>query len=466
MSTYIGQGNQAINWHFRTGLLGSYQNKILYKLFQNHGVLNGDSSIISVVSTSSITIGSGLSLLITPINEEETIAKLDTMESYTLTGLTNINETKLIARYTWLNVDTQYVDFLTIEPVDLLTNDVVICDIIYTAGNITGLNFTTQTIAKLSDNMIAYTNQSGCNVLEDSTATSVQGYIPGVNVGNLAINTGTINTTLNVDLLGDGVISRHASHSAGDYISIADGTINNNLVTEFFNSNGLTVGNTNGSIPICNGILNTNLNAEYINGSPLSNFSVWGHNHSLDDIDDAGGWYKVRNVNANHTLSTSSIEDEAFQYTHQYSEPTGGDLTKSIWIHKAANGQVSSRKLHIRTCKIGMTPSNTFDCVANDNTPNKLPFSNLPSGTFESSFFVFSDVPTLDMWVGESLPYGIIDMHKPHIFNYPGSDCSQTTGGNGGVSVSKNWFDDSSPCDGYPASGPGYSSATFITIGE
>ena len=85
-----------------------------------------------------------------------------------------------------------------------------------------------------------------------------EGYL-GSAAGDLALNNGTLQATLNADLL-DGY---HLGHFNGQ-VPLSDGSINSNLNADLLDGNHL--GNGFGNVPYSNGTLNTSLNADLLDG--------------------------------------------------------------------------------------------------------------------------------------------------------------------------------------------------------
>lgn len=95
-------------------------------------------------------------------------------------------------------------------------------------------------------------------------ADTLRALIPGAAAGNIPINNGSLNATLNAALLG----SAPAGNASGN-IPINNGVMNTNLNAQFLQ--GLVPGNASANIPINNTGLNVGLNAQFLGGASLGN---------------------------------------------------------------------------------------------------------------------------------------------------------------------------------------------------
>jgi len=300
MSLYIGQGAQALNVHYQQDISSKYLNKQFQQVF-NPGVIYDGTNHDSIINNgTSIEIGK-ISLFITPSNLSDTLLKVDTTTNFTINIMTQ-TATSLIARYTWVEDENTATEFTLVEPGNVNSTDVLICELtINTSNNITAITFDNQSTpyTTLIQPGTVYTDANKLDCRE-----------PGHFDTQIPINDGTLNINSISEFINGTTLSE---------MSVNNGTIQEGLVSGIIAGysqqpqDGVTSPGSNDRIPLNNGMLQIGLNAQYLNGLESTNFALSTHSHNLSNIiDNSLGEYKrVANVSpSGEVTSTSIINDD------------------------------------------------------------------------------------------------------------------------------------------------------------
>ena len=337
MSNYGGPGNQALNYHYQTDFISSYQNKLLYNVFEP-GVVNNynDAEICNVDGITStedtyIKINYPLSLFIEPNNRnsstpsiitafnslstldqtilESQILKCDTTSNIIIerpTGSTN-QILYLNAEFSWLEdeVNSVVFDFSTSLPSNNIINILTVQ--INASGNISSITYGEQTQCLFNSNIDIEVN-----------VDLVNGRHAGNDVGNVAVSNLVLNSSLNAEML-DGYTSSQ--------LGIKNNINNVNLNAEYIGTGNIsspTLYTPNSSgviddnrIPLSagSGILNQYLNANYLNGE--TQIPTTTHDHRFGGVDTSSGggeiidgatYIRVGSVNASNLVMHNSFE--------------------------------------------------------------------------------------------------------------------------------------------------------------
>ena len=309
MASYVGQGNQIVNFNFGEDILSELMNYFLKNIFVTPGVIYSQIDVVDSAN-GTIVIRKGTSFLITPYNKTDILVKVDLTEDTSNTIQFAPSDTYLIARYNYEENDNSYVDFLTVDIAG--EHDVVLAEGIWSGGNLT-LNFDVQQKVTVNNILLGADSGSGCTIIANSNANSVQGYTPGYNSGNVPLknNPSIMNNNLNAEYLGDGVDKFKPSHNA-DSLAIADNIKNNNL-----NVKGIGDGSHSISInevAINDGTLQNNLNAELLDNYDINYLALKNpkHTHNYDQAEDDATYKKMlaTDITTDHRIKTSGIEDD------------------------------------------------------------------------------------------------------------------------------------------------------------
>jgi hypothetical protein len=314
------EGKQLLQFNINFQFNSSELNRYLYKIF-TPGVL-----ILTIANSSnSITI-SEFSGLIIPSGLPKTLAKVDMLASVEITNITDITKTEIVARYLWQETAYDYnvdniVNFLLVSSDEVLPTDVVLGSLIFD-GSIKGIDYYSQTKVYLHENCIPYDkiNSNNTWTIEDSNINSISGYSAINMSGHIPLNNSGLNLGLNAQYLGAsgysdvGVTAGHV----GGTIPVLDGVVNENLkAINIFSGSGIySIGNNSGYIPLNNNELSKGLKVEYLGGYQDHEYSLSGHVHDLDDINDGDIYKKIYGINSSGYATPDSITDGALKYQH------------------------------------------------------------------------------------------------------------------------------------------------------
>lgn len=316
-------GTQSVNFHYKTRLISSYQNKLLYNVFTKGIVVESGELTLEntdgVEGTSEnvkIKIPLGFSFFIAPNNqytEEETIrnnfAALSAIDK-------KITERQLLkcdivndfyvepspVAHGWLVAEYNYLEFSDLPVVFYIVdtmptdNRVIIAEILVSGGYITSLDTTYQDKTGLNPNIYYEMN---IDTLGSYHAGNSSGYVP--------ISNGRLCQGLNTEM-----VNGYSGYEAALKWEMSSGLNAEFLGDEFGNPH--PAGIDNNTVPISAGAdtLNSYLNTEFLGGSGYTTLARAVHEHYISDILDGPTVYRPVNVNANHRLTAQSFREGAF----------------------------------------------------------------------------------------------------------------------------------------------------------
>ena len=265
--------------------------------------------------------------------------------SETTTGISTIITSSVPNSFRKMNTHIVRFDMISSDTFDS-TYDILLGELKFTSGLLTSVDITNQTQVHLSDNCINYdlVQRSGVRTLDGTNPSYIDDGViqrkPGYASGNIPISDNTININLNTQYL-NGITASNADNSIG---------LKNNILSKNMTSARLFLGNYeyaigqsgltsysgfsgytgisgwsgvsgfsaySGYLPLNNTILQTRLNAEYFGGYKLSDFSMIGHSHNLDEIIDGSTYAKLGGVDTDGLVKTEGLYDGALEYRHQ-----------------------------------------------------------------------------------------------------------------------------------------------------
>lgn len=221
------------------------------------------------------------------------------------------------------------------------------------------------------NNIIGDLNGTADNAIKDNKNQQID----STYIKNISVNNDTITVTKGNDDSQD-IIINNISHAIN-----SDNATNANKLQE------LTVGNSNGQIPINNGIENVNLNAALLNGKASNYFATSNHNHNtatqssngymsnadkkkLDGI--ASGAEVNQNAFANVKVGTTTIQADAKQDT----------LTLAAGTNISLVGDANNDKV---TIGVTGTVASATTAKTVSNTAGDGSATNLVSGVMASN---------------------------------------------------------------------------------
>jgi hypothetical protein len=312
-------GTQAVNWHYKTRLISSYQNKLFQNIFTT-GVIPESGIPITVdvdYNTSTqgtqVKIPAGFSFLISPNNRyeggviQENFEALSTLEQQILEQqILKCDIVKdfcvvpsssgggwLIAKYNYLEFSDLPVEFSIVSSKPI-NNSIILGKVIPSGAYLQEVNFNDQEVAELNP-----------VILYEMNVYRIDGYQAGNESGYVPISNGMMCSGLNAEMIngysGNEVAVKWEQNSGLNIQYVAD---------EFgiFYQPGNAVKN----IPLSNKTLNVGLNAEFVGGSGYMSFSRSNHQHNLDDIQDMNSVFKRPvGVNVDHHLTHDSFKTRA-----------------------------------------------------------------------------------------------------------------------------------------------------------
>lgn len=334
--TLYGKGKQILNWNYNFPVEAPYVNKLFHNFFETLGTLNSELEIVvtndGINNIYNTKILSGFSAILNPYQDTNTVLKVTTtiddevaFPFNWVSGRMIVDETKnnLILRYIYKEIENNYAEFLYVSTSEIVSTDILLCRFTYTHDLLNPyypndfptitLSTSSQNIAKLRQTL--FYSLENCNNQFNLQSNLLKGRLLGHEEGNIPYNE---SGQLNIGLYADKFNDYDIGHENGN-IAVADGVVNDELVSEFI-SDGVSnykSGNSNGCIPINNGTLCVNLNAEFLNGKEVAEIFEGTHTHSLDDIDDSLNYNKVIGVDSSNLATEISIEDGSFLYEHQ-----------------------------------------------------------------------------------------------------------------------------------------------------
>lgn len=320
---YGVDGTQSTNFHYKTRLISSYQNKLFYNIFTK-GVVpeSGDLVLVNtdgIEDTSEsikIKIPSGFSFFISPNNRysenstiqknflllstvdqailEHQILKCDIVKDFYVVPTTIANGW-LVAEYNYLEFPDLPVEFSVVDTIPT-DNRVILGEVIISGDYITEIDITSQNRAELNPNIYYEMN---IDKLDGYHAGNQSGYIP-------------ISNTILCQGLNTEMVNGYSGYEAALKWEMSSGLNTEYLADEF--GNVFSTGNINNSVPLSNGMASVNsyLNTELLGGSGYTSLSWDVHEHGIYDILDGPTVNRPINVNSDHHLTSQSFNDGAF----------------------------------------------------------------------------------------------------------------------------------------------------------
>jgi hypothetical protein len=320
---YSVDGTQSANFHYKTRLISSYQNKLLYNIFikgvvpeSGTLVLENIAGIEGTAENIQIKIPSGFSFFITPNNRysdsdiirnnfltmstvnqaitERQILKCDIVKDFYVTP-TTIEHGWLVAEYNYLEFTDLPVDFSIVDdmPTD---NRVIIGEVIVSGGYISEIDTTLQTVTELNP-----------NIYYEMNIDTLDGYHTGNQSGYIPLSNGVMCEGLNTEM-----VNGYSGYEAALKWEMSSGLNTQYLADEFGNLYPAGTGNV--SVPLSEGLNSVNqyLNTEFLGGSGYASLARYTHEHWLYNIWDGPTVNKPINVNVDHRLTSQSFNDGAF----------------------------------------------------------------------------------------------------------------------------------------------------------
>lgn len=302
--------------------------------------------------------------------------------------------------YKKMNSHIVRFDIISKEELDS-TYDIVLAVLGFTSGQLTSVDITNQTQVYLYDNCINYdvVQRSGVRTLEgtnttyinyDSAALNVKNtsgnvprsnsalshnlnaqYLNGITVGNSDNNIALKNNILSTNMVGARLFLNGFEYGIGQSgLTSYSGFSGYSGISGWSGASGYS--SYSGYLPVSNLLLQTSLNAEYLGGYKLTDFSLVGHTHNLDEIGDGETYKKIMGVDTDGYVTTDGISDKVLQNRHQ--------STTTPFLYDGATAQ----KLFMLAGQIGVGGSTAVTFRKTFVTPPKVFILNNESGDWKA----------------------------------------------------------------------------------